>query len=578
MSSFRKRVLLSACALVVVALGLSALTDGVRWRASIVSMKATGRINDIDWSQLLSMLKPGSGFFLAPLRDTPNPFAVIRNPHSSAADVEAGRQSFLARCSPCHGDVGEGKNAPSLTGRPLRAGDSDWSLFRSITGGFKDLAMPPVAMKQIETWQTVAYVQTLRHISAQPADARNAGHPGPVEVAIERIENAASEPEAWLTYAGDYNSWRFTRLAEITTHNVANLKLWWSLQLDATQPVESSPLVVDGVMYFTAPTSDLLAINAVTGEVYWRYRRPIPNEVPACCGRVNRGVAVLGNRVYLATLDGYLIALDAQHGNVVWETQVADYHEGYSLTLAPLAVHDRLIVGVSGGEYGARGFIAAYAAATGERLWRFYTIPRAGEPGAETWENGSWRNGGGPGWVTGSFDPALNLLYWGTGNPSPDFSGDTRPGDNLFTDSVVALNADDGKLAWHYQFTPHDEHDWDSNQSPVLIDHEIDGELRHLVLWANRNGFYYVLDRVTGKFIRAVPFVKQTWAERIDETGRPVLAPNSAPSRRGTLTWPGVSGGGNWWSPSYSPRTNLFYAPFAERPTVYFKGTAAEPK
>ncbi len=397
-----------------------------------------------------------------------------------------------------------------------------------------------------------------------------------ISVSGERIEEAGSEPDNWLTYSGSYRSWRYSDLDEITTGNVSGLKLAWSLKFHSSDPIEASPIVVDGTMFLTVPVGDVLAIDAGTGTVLWRYTRSVPNDVSLCCGRVNRGVAVLNDRVFVGTLDGYLVALEAATGRVVWQTQVADYREGYSITAAPLAVRNKIIVGVAGGEYGIRGFLDGYDPTSGVRVWRFHTIPEPGQLGSDTWQGESWKTGGGPTWLTGSFDPALGLLYWGVGNPSPDYNGDTRPGDNLFTASVVALHVDDGTLAWHFQFTPHDVHDWDANQIPVLVDHQFEGQPRQLMFWANRNGFYYVLDRRTGEFLHASSFVKQNWARSIDPNGRPILVPGMAPSERGTLTWPGQFGGINWWSPSYSPKTNLFYVPFVEEPKVFFK--SAEPE
>ncbi len=393
-----------------------------------------------------------------------------------------------------------------------------------------------------------------------------------INVPPERIEQAGSEPSNWLTYSGSYRSWRYSELDEITTRNVSGLTLAWSLRFRTGDPIEASPIVVDGIMFLTVPVGEVLAVDAGTGDVVWRYNRSVPNDVSVCCGRVNRGVAVLNDRVFVGTLDGFLVALEAATGRVVWQTQVADYREGYSITAAPLAARNKVIVGVAGGEYGIRGFLDGYDPTTGERAWRFHTIPEPGQLGADTWGGESWKTGGGPTWLTGSFDPTLGLLYWGVGNPSPDYNGDSRPGDNLFTASVVALNVDDGTLAWHFQFTPHDLHDWDANQIPVLVDHEVEGQPRQLMLWANRNGFYYVLDRRTGEFLHASSFVKQNWARSIDPNGRPILIPGMAPSERGTLTWPGQFGGTNWWSPSYSPKTDLVYVPFVEEPKVFFKG------
>jgi alcohol dehydrogenase (cytochrome c) len=256
---------------------------------------------------------------------------------------------------------------------------------------------------------------------------------------------------------------------------------------------------------------------------------------------------------------------------VKWETKVADYRGGYSLTAAPLALEDVVVVGVSGGEFGIRGFLDAYDVNTGVLRWRFYTIPEPGQRGAETWAGDAWQTGGGPTWLTGSYDPELGLVYWGVGNPAPDFNGEGRPGDNLFTASVVALRATSGELVWHYQFTPHDEHDWGANQIPVLVDAEFDSRARKLMLWANRNGFYDVLDREKGEFLAARAFVTQNWAKSIDSMGRPTPTDAMSPSTRGTLTWPGVGGGANWMSPSFSPVTGLFYTTFAEAPYVFFK-------
>jgi alcohol dehydrogenase (cytochrome c) len=270
-------------------------------------------------------------------------------------------------------------------------------------------------------------------------------------------------------------------------------------------------------------------------------------------------VAVLGKRVYHATLDAHLIALDVANGRPVWDVQVADPGAGYSLTGAPLAVKDKIIVGVAGGDLGVRGFLDAYDAETGERVWRFETIPGPGEAGHETWENEAWKTGGGGTWVTGSFDPDLNLLYWGVGNASPIHDGDYRPGDNLYTCSVLALDPDTGELKWHYQFTPHDTNDWDATIVPVLADLEYGGRMRKLMLWENRNCFYYLLDRETGRFLQAKEYCDQNWNDGFTDEGRPVLRPSAQLTTTGALVRPSPFGGANWWSPAYSPRTGLYY-------------------
>jgi alcohol dehydrogenase (cytochrome c) len=277
-------------------------------------------------------------------------------------------------------------------------------------------------------------------------------------------------------------------LDQITPENASKLKLSWVFQANSLQKFEATPLVVDGVMYLTQAPNDVVALDAETGRTFWTYNHQLPETINVCCGAVNRGVAILGDQLFMGTVDGYLLALDAATGAVNWKTKVVEYKNGYSLTVAPLIVKNKVIIGTAGGEYGIRGFLDAYDAKTGERAWRFYTIPGPGEPGHETWEGDSWMTGGGSAWVTGSYDPELNLVYWGIGNPAPDWNGDVRKGDNLYTDSAVALDADTGKLKWYFQFTPHDEWDWDSVQVPVLADREFQGRMRKVILWGNRNG------------------------------------------------------------------------------------------
>jgi alcohol dehydrogenase (cytochrome c) len=396
----------------------------------------------------------------------------------------------------------------------------------------------------------------------------------PAQVTWERLLNAASEPANWLTYSGTYMSQRHSTLSQIGAHNVGKLRLKWVHQLRTLEKVETTPLVVDGIMYITRPPSDVIALDAETGRPYWTYARRYPDTINVCCGQVNRGVAILGDRVYVGTVDAHLVALDARTGAVIWDVEVADRKTGHSLTAAPLIVKDMVIAGVAGGEYGIRGFLDAYDAKTGQRRWRFYTVPGPGEKGNESWSGESWKTGGGPTWVTGSYDPALDLIYWGTGNPSPDWNGDVRLGDNLYTSSVVALEAAAGKLRWHFQFTPHDVHDWDAVQIPVLADAESGGRRRKLMYWANRNCFFYVLDRETGEFLHANAFIRQTWAERIDEKGRPVRRPGKLPALEGTLVYPGVQGGTNWYSPSYSPVAGLFYLSYWDYASIYHTGDA----
>ena len=375
------------------------------------------------------------------------------------------------------------------------------------------------------------------------------------QVSSERLLRAGEEPQNWLSYSGGYSSQRYSQLRQITPANVKNLEQKWVFQAESLEKFETTPLVVDGVMYLTQAPSDAVALDARTGAVFWIYRYFPSTASRPCCGSVNRGLAILGDTLFLATLDAHLVALDAKNGRELWKTKVADAAAGYAMTLAPLVIKDKVVVGVAGGEFGIRGFVAAYDVRTGSEAWRFYTIPGPGEPGHETWQEADWQHGGASIWVTGSYDPDLNLTYWGIGNPGPDWNPGQRPGDNLYSDSVVALDADTGKLKWHFQFTPNDPYDYDSVQVPVLADANWNGSPRKLMFWGNRNGFFYALDRVTGQFLAGYPFVKVNWADGLDDKGRPILTPQPA----GAPTFSGVQGGTNWYSPSYSPRTGLFY-------------------
>jgi alcohol dehydrogenase (cytochrome c) len=375
------------------------------------------------------------------------------------------------------------------------------------------------------------------------------------QVTPDRILHAAAEPQNWLTHNGDYNSQHYSLLTQITPANVANLESKWVVQDEVFGAWQTSPIVVDGIMYITERPNDVEAVDARTGRVFWQYRYAGAPDARVCCGANNRGVAILGDTLYMGTLDAHLVAIDAKTGKALWNNAIADVKLAYSITLAPLVIKDKVIVGVGGGEYGIRGFIAAYDGKTGKEAWRFYTVPAAGEPGNETWRGDDWKSGGGSIWVTGSYDPATNLTFWGIGNPGPDWNPAQRPGDNLYTDSVVALDADTGQLKWHFQFTPNDGNDYDSVQVPVLADIDWQGRPAKVMMWANRNGYFYVLDRTTGKFLLGTPFVKVNWSSGLDANGRP----NATQQGPGMPTYPGNQGGTNWFPPSFSPRTGLFY-------------------
>jgi alcohol dehydrogenase (cytochrome c) len=392
-------------------------------------------------------------------------------------------------------------------------------------------------------------------------------------VTYDDILHSSTQPENWLTYGGNYSSQRFSELKQIDTKNVGSLKMQWVYQLRQTGINESSPIVVGGIMYITEPPSTVTALDVRTGKAIWRYVPKLPkNLLTIGLFPTNRGVAILGDTVYVATIDSYLVALDAKTGAVRWRTHVAENKEGYAITQAPLAINGKIITGTGGGEAGLRGILDAYDAKTGKRLWRIWTVPAAGEPGVETWSGDSWKWGGATTWNGGSYDPESNTIYWGTGQPTPDWNGDGRLGDNLYSCSLLAIDADTGKMKWYFQFTPHETHDWDSAEPPILFDATLNGKPRKLVALANRNAFYYVLDRVTGQFLVGVPFAKQTWAKELDAKGRPILADNIEPSAQGTLVYPAITGAVNWSSPSYSPLTGLFYVNTREMGAYYFKG------
>ncbi len=386
--------------------------------------------------------------------------------------------------------------------------------------------------------------------------------------------------QQWTVYGADLASTRFSPLNQINDSNVQHLVVNWAFQTGVPGKYESTPLFEDGILYFTGPSGYAWALDARTGRSLWQYERPVPKKMGLCCGPVNRGFALAGNRLFVATLDAHVVALDKRTGQVLWDTVMADYKQGYSSTAAPLLVKDKIIVGMAGAEFANRGFLDAYSITTGERLWRFWTIPAPGEPGSETWRDGKdfWKRGGGSTWVTGSYDPELNLLYWGTGNPGPDLNSGVRPGDNLYSNSMLALDADTGKLKWHFQFTPHDTHDWDAVSEPVLADITVKGAQRKALLQANRNGFFYALDRVTGKIIYGFPFVHQTWAKGLDANGRPIVIPGLDPTKEGMVVCPSLGGGKNWNHMAYNPQTGLVYVPSSEGCEKFFIDDLPEPE
>ena len=401
-------------------------------------------------------------------------------------------------------------------------------------------------------------------------------------VTSERMLKADQEPGNWLMYSGTYNGWRFSRLNQINAQNVKNLRVKWLFQGRHLEKFETTPLVVDGIMYLTRPENAIYALDVVTGRQLWMYEHRNPERTFNCCGRVNRGLAILGTTLFMNTLDMHVVAVDARSGREMWKTKMFDHTAagGYASPGAPLIVKDKVIVGMAGGERGASGFLDAYDPRTGQRVWRFNTIPQPGEPNFGTWAGDSWKTGGATTWNTGSYDPDTNTLFWGTSNPWPDYYDDLRAGDNLYSASVLALDPDTGRLKWHYQFTPHDVHDWDATQNPVLIDTEFLGQARKVLAWPNRNGFFYLIDRTNGKFLSASAFVKQTWNDGFDfeKNGRPIVVPGNDPTPEGNdKVWPGIDGGSNWMSHSYSPLTRLLYVFAREERRVYTKNETPHP-
>jgi alcohol dehydrogenase (cytochrome c) len=398
-----------------------------------------------------------------------------------------------------------------------------------------------------------------------PKSGYAASFGGPDTAAAPQISNAILESaekrlDLWVHNGRDYSATRFSPDTQINRENVGRLKLIWKLKLPRNIfGMETSAIVYDDRIYIT-DGNRLMRLNPTTGEPLWTWKSK-GKKGP------NRGAAVLDGRIYMSTWDAHLVCVDADTGALIWEQIVADSSDGHALSAAPLIVKDKVIVGISGSESGVRGFIDAYDAKTGEQAWRFWVVPAPGEPGGDTWEGDSYLHGGGAPWLTGTYDPALNLLYWGTGNPAPDFDGDVRKGANLYTDSIVALNPDTGKLVWYFQNTPHDLFDWGGVSEPILIDEIFDGRAVKAIVQANRNGFVYVLDRTNGKFIAARPFTKISWAD-FDANGKPVLKPQIAGARVRHV-FPGIYGGTNWPPKAYSPRTHMLFIPNIVRGGTY---------
>ncbi|MGH8291663.1 MAG: PQQ-binding-like beta-propeller repeat protein, partial [Steroidobacteraceae bacterium] len=446
-------------------------------RLGLFVQKAKGGISEVPWTDLLALTRLRDGFYCVNGSSVAADLQYTTT--ATKADLQEGAHIFHERCAACHGANGSGGPvAPSLIRSNYIYGDSDLAIYRVLRGGIPGTPMPSFDLPLRELLQVTAYLRTLK--TQAPAADSSATSRLAVHVNTKSLQAAGTDTNEWLMYSGSYNGSRHTTLGQITPANVAQLRIRWIRQFDIDSSIiEGTPLVIDGTIFIAPDAWHVMALDVKTGDVIWKYVRPAPPHLLLSFGGpVNRGLAAYGSTLFLGGYDGYLVALNADDGKVRWRTLVAKPSGGYSITGAPLVVNHSVIVGISGGDLRIRGFLAAYDVATGKLQWKFNTIPGPGELGHGTWKNNAWRTGGGGTWVTGSYDPITNFLYWGVGNPSPAFDGTVRPGDNLFTDSVIALHASTGKLAWYFQFTPHDEHDRDAAQTPVLADLTINGVAR----------------------------------------------------------------------------------------------------
>jgi alcohol dehydrogenase (cytochrome c) len=503
-----------------------------------------------------------------------------------AQNVDPGRRVFASRCAACHGtEGGGGELGPSIVARiPLR---TDADLDAVIREGLSGAGMPSFAnLTKTESAELITFLRTLRPragtgsqqatvtladgssvsglvLNQSAGEMQLLGDDRRVHLLRETTSGRHREVTSqtgWATYNGQASGNRYSPLTQITPGNVSRLAPQWVFTLPNVSQVQVTPLVSDGVMYVSA-ANDLYALDAGSGRQVWNYRRPRTRGVAGVAARgVNRGVALSGERVFMTTDHAHLIAINRASGALLWETEMADWRQNYNGTGAPMVVGNLVISGIAGGDEGARGFVAAYEQATGKEVWRFWAVPARGEPGSETWKGSAIEHPGAATWMTGSYDADLDTLYWAIGNPGPDMIGDDRQGDNLYSDSVVALDPKTGRRKWHFQFTPHDVHDYDAQQPIVLVDAAWQGRPRKLLMQANRNGYFYVLDRVTGEYLSGTPYVKNiTWASGLTKEGRPIVVPNMEPTPEGRRVCPSLEGASNWYSASFSSRTGLFY-------------------
>ncbi len=512
-----------------------------------------------------------------------------------AQDATPGSQLFESRCARCHGADGNGGEMGPPVGARIATRD-DQQLTTLVLNGLPARGMPPNPLNPPQMAELLKYLRAIQRRSVRPVIRMKAeitgGRALEGQVLDEgfndlqlrtddkrvhllrrdgtRFREVTSETN-WPTYNGEPGGNRFTTLSQINKNNVSRLAARWIFSIPNTARLQVTPVVVDGIMYVTAP-NECYALDAGSGRQIWHYQ---VNKTPGMLhdAGVNRGVGVAGDRVFLETGSAHLIALSRFTGELLWDSVIADWHLNYFATSAPLPAGDLVITGVGGGEHGANGFVAAFDQNTGKEVWRFSSVPKRGEPGSETWKGRELEHGGAPTWFTGSYDPELDTVYWPTGNPAEEYNGDQRPGDNLYSDCILALDRKTGKLKWHYQFTPHDLWDWDSTETSVMVNADWQGSRRQLMLHADRNGFFYVFDRSTGKLLLAKQFLRNvTWASGIGADGRPVKLPNQEPTAAGTKVCPSQDGATNWFSPSYSPVTGLYYFQTFEKCSIYKKG------
>ena len=486
-----------------------------------------------------------------------------------------GRRSFESHCAACHGLDGRGGQHAHAIATPEAAGAlDDAALFQIIRDGIGPQGMPSFsALREPEIHALIAYLRVLT--------SKNPDHheESPVSAHIDVLPQqllVAPPAQDWPSYNGDYTGRRYSALNQISPENVHRLRAQWVFHSATSDSLEVTPVVVGGVMYVTS-ANDAFALDARTGRVLWRHTRP-PSEglIDDASAHHNRGVALWHTRLFMETDNAHLLCLDARSGHLLWDIAYADTRKNYGATSAPLIVKDKVLVGTSGGDDGVRGFLAAFDPETGKEVWRFWTIPAPGDPGSESWPGDAYLHGGGTTWMPGTYDAETDTLFWGTSNPAPDYAGESRPGDDLYTDCVVALDPATGKLKWHFQFTPHDLFDYDATETAVLVDVTVDGQMRKLLVEANRNGFLYFLDRATGKFLSATRFVdKLNWAKGIDEHGRPIRT-GLQPTPQGVEACPSMDGATNWMAPSYNPSTHLFYFMALEDCDIYFASNSKQ--